>query len=40
MRKLLVMAALATMIVASPALAQSCDPDVGTGSLSGATCQP
>jgi hypothetical protein len=38
MRKLLALAALATMIIATPALAQSCDPDVG--SLSGYSCQP
>jgi len=35
------MLALATTIMATaPAFAQSCDPDVGTGSLSGAACQP
>jgi hypothetical protein len=40
MRKLLALAALATMIIATPALAQSCDPDAGTGNLSGYSCQP
>jgi hypothetical protein len=40
MRKLLAMVALATTIMATtPAFAQACDPDVGTGSLSGVTCQ-
>jgi hypothetical protein len=40
MKKLLAVAALAAIIIASPALAQSYDPDLGSGNIAPAASHP